>query len=610
MFRKLISKVVGFCIPELKPILNRKVSLSSCENIEENIKKSVFSKIYEPYRIINSSVDRGTYVSINSKVSGTSIGKFCSIGPNFVCGWGVHPIDGISTSPFFYSTLKQNGYSIANKNLIEERLPITIGNDVFIGANVTVLDGVLIGDGAIIGAGSASGGSLDVSNLLKPALGRGSLRCIGSTTFQEYRGIFDQNQALSRRFQKIDIVEPSYDECLEILDGIKGIYEEYHNVTYSIDAIKSSVDLSSKYINDRFLPDKAIDVIDETGAMLNITRKNKKNITVNQRDIEKTISKITKIPEQSITVADKKDLKNLEENLKRVIFGQDLAVETLSSAIKLSRVGLRDDNKTIGSFLFTGPTGVGKTEISKQLSEIMGIDLVRFDMSEYMERHTVSRLIGAPPGYVGFDQGGLLTEAIVKSPHCVLLLDEIEKAHPDIFNILLQVMDAGVLTDNNGRKADFRNVILIMTTNIGAELLAKRNIGFSESSNETDAMNSLNKLFTPEFRNRLDETIQFNYLEKSIILSIVDKFLTKLQAQLDKRNVEIVVSKAVISWIADNGYDKEMGARPMERFISKNIKKPLVDKLLFGNLKAGGQIKLDIESNNLKFTEIKEKVKV
>ena len=462
----------------------------------------------------------------------------------------------------------------------------------------------------IIGAGSASGGSLDVSNLLKPALSKGSLRCIGSTTFQEYRGIFDQNQALSRRFQKIDILEPSYDECIEILDGIKAIYEEYHNVTYSTDAIRSSVDLSSKYINDRFLPDKAIDVIDETGAMLNITRKNKKNITVNQRDIEKTVSKITKIPEQNITVADKKDLKNLEENLKRVIFGQDLAVETLSSAIKLSRVGLRDDNKTIGSFLFTGPTGVGKTEISKQLSEIMGIDLVRFDMSEYMERHTVSRLIGAPPGYVGFDQGGLLTEAIVKSPHCVLLLDEIEKAHPDIFNILLQVMDAGVLTDNNGRKADFRNVILIMTTNIGAELLAKRNIGFSESSNETDAMNSLNKLFTPEFRNRLDETIQFNYLEKSIILSIVDKFLTKLQAQLDKRNVEIVVSKAVISWIADNGYDKEMGARPMERFISKNIKKPLVDKLLFGNLKAGGQIKLDIESNNLKFTEIKEKVKV
>ena len=462
----------------------------------------------------------------------------------------------------------------------------------------------------IIGAGSASGGSLDVSNLLKPALAKGQIRCIGSTTFQEYRGIFDQNQALSRRFQKIDVLEPNYDECVEILDGLKGIYEEYHNVYYSNESIKTSIELSSKYINDRFLPDKAIDVIDETGAMLNIARKNDKQITVNQSDIEKTISKITKIPEQSITVADKKNLKNIEDDLKRVIFGQDAAVETLSSAIKLSRVGLRDDNKTIGSFLFTGPTGVGKTEISTQLADIMGVDLLRFDMSEYMERHTVSRLIGAPPGYVGFDQGGLLTEAVVKSPHCVLLLDEIEKAHPDIFNILLQVMDAGVLTDNNGRKADFRNVILIMTTNIGAELLGKRNIGFNKSSNESDAMGSLNKLFSPEYRNRLDETIQFNYLDKTIILSIVDKFLTKLQAQLDKRNVEIVVSKDVISWIADNGYDKDMGARPMERFISKNIKKPLVDKLLFGNLKAGGQIKLDIKAGNLKFSEIKKKVKV
>ncbi len=461
----------------------------------------------------------------------------------------------------------------------------------------------------IIGAGSASGGSLDVSNLLKPALGKGEIRCIGSTTFQEYRGIFNQNQALSRRFQKIDVVEPNFDECEEILNGIKDVYEEYHDVKYTDEAIKSSIELSSKYINDRFLPDKAIDVIDETGALLNINRKNDKTIKVSKNDIEMTISKITKIPEQTITTSDKKDLKNLQENLKRVIFGQDKAVETLSNAIKLSRVGLRDENKTIGSFLFTGPTGVGKTEISKQLSEILGIDLVRFDMSEYMERHTVSRLIGAPPGYVGFDQGGLLTEAIVKSPHCVLLLDEIEKAHPDIFNILLQVMDAGQLTDNNGRKSDFRNVILIMTTNIGAELLSKRNIGFAESSNESDAMNSLKRLFSPEFRNRLDETIQFNYLDKSVILSIVDKFLTKLQAQLDKRNVEIQVSKKVIEWIADNGYDKEMGARPMERFISQNIKKPLVDKLLFGNLKSGGLIKLDIEKGKLKFTDAKTKVK-
>ena len=462
----------------------------------------------------------------------------------------------------------------------------------------------------IIGAGSASGGSLDVSNLLKPALGKGEIRCIGSTTFQEYRGIFNQNQALSRRFQKIDVIEPNDDECEEILNGIKDIYEEYHDVEYTNESIKSAIELSSKYINDRFLPDKAIDLIDETGALLNINRKNSKTIKVSKNDIEITVSKITKIPEQSISSNDKKNLRNIKENLKRVIFGQDKAVETLSNAIKLSRVGLRDDNKTIGSFLFTGPTGVGKTEISKQLSEILGIDLVRFDMSEYMERHTVSRLIGAPPGYVGFDQGGLLTEAIVKSPHCVLLLDEIEKAHPDIFNILLQVMDAGQLTDNNGRKSDFRNVILIMTTNIGAELLSKRNIGFSEASNESDAMQSLNRLFSPEFRNRLDETIQFNYLDKTVILSIVDKFLTKLQAQLDKRNVEIVVSKKVIDWIAANGYDKEMGARPMERFISQNIKKPLVDKLLFGNLKAGGVIKLDIEKGELKFVDTKTKVKV
>ena len=462
----------------------------------------------------------------------------------------------------------------------------------------------------IIGAGSASGGSLDVSNLLKPALGKGEIRCIGSTTFQEFRGIFNQNQALSRRFQKIDIVEPSFDECEEILMGIKDIYEDYHSVKYTDESIKSAVELSSKYINDRFLPDKAIDVVDETGALLNINRKNDKEINVRKSDIEATIAKITKIPEQSITSNDKKSLKNIETNLKRVIFGQDKAVETLSNAIKLSRVGLRDENKTIGSFLFTGPTGVGKTEISKQLSEILGIELIRFDMSEYMERHTVSRLIGAPPGYVGFDQGGLLTEAIVKSPHCVLLLDEIEKAHPDIFNILLQVMDAGVLTDNNGRKSDFRNVILIMTTNIGAELLSKRNIGFSKTTNESDAMNSLNKLFSPEFRNRLDETIQFNYLDKNVILSIVDKFLTKLQAQLDKKNVEINVSSKVINWIADNGYDKEMGARPMERFISQNIKKPLVDKLLFGSLKSGGLIKLDIEKGKLKFIDSKTKVKV
>ena len=461
----------------------------------------------------------------------------------------------------------------------------------------------------IIGAGSASGGSLDVSNLLKPALGKGKLRCIGSTTFQEYRGVFNQNQALSRRFQKIDILEPSVDECIQILDGLKGNYESHHNVKYSNESINSAVTLSKRFLNDRFLPDKAIDLIDETGALLNISRSNSKKITVKQVDIEKTISKISKIPEQTISSQESINLQKLESDLKTVIFGQDIAIKSLVNAIKLSRAGLRDDNKTIGSFLFAGPTGVGKTEITSQLANMMGIELVRFDMSEYMERHTVSRLIGAPPGYVGFDQGGLLTEAVVQNPHCVLLLDEIEKAHPDIFNLLLQIMDSGVLTDNNGRKADFRNVIVVMTTNAGADLLEKKNIGFSDQSNESDALMSLKKLFSPEFRNRLDETIQFNYLPMKVILSIVDKFLTKLQAQLDARNVELIYSKKVLNWIAENGYNKEMGARPMERFITNKIKKPLVDKVLFGNLSKGGQIKVDLIANEIKFTAKKKTVK-
>ena len=461
----------------------------------------------------------------------------------------------------------------------------------------------------IIGAGSASGGSLDVSNLLKPALGKGKLRCIGSTTFQEYRGVFNQNQALSRRFQKIDVLEPSVDECIQILDGSKGNYEAHHNVKYSNESINSAVTLSKRFLNDRFLPDKAIDLIDETGALLNISRSNSKKITVKQTDIEKTISKISKIPEQTISSQESINLQKLESDLKTVIFGQDTAIKSLVNAIKLSRAGLRDDNKTIGSFLFAGPTGVGKTEITTQLAHIMGIELVRFDMSEYMERHTVSRLIGAPPGYVGFDQGGLLTEAVVQNPHCVLLLDEIEKAHPDIFNLLLQIMDSGVLTDNNGRKADFRNVIVVMTTNAGADLLEKKSIGFSDQSNESDALLSLKKLFSPEFRNRLDEIIQFNYLPLKVILSIVDKFLTKLQAQLDARNVELIYSKKVLNWIAENGYNKEMGARPMERFITNKIKKPLVDKVLFGELSKGGQIKVDLVSNEVKFSAKKKTAK-
>ena len=462
----------------------------------------------------------------------------------------------------------------------------------------------------IIGAGSASGGTLDVSNLLKPALGKGTLRCIGSTTFNEFRGIFNQNQALSRRFQKIDIIEPSIDESVKILNGIKQLYEDHHNVKFSDNSIETAVKLSDKFLNDRFLPDKAIDLIDETGALLNINRKNKNKITVKDLDIEKTISKITKIPEKTLSKNESVNLKNLERDLKRVIFGQDKAIDALCNAIKLSRAGLRDDNKTISSFIFAGPTGVGKTEISKQLASILGIELIRFDMSEYMERHTVSRLIGAPPGYVGFDQGGLLTEAVVKNPYSVLLLDEIEKAHPDIFNILLQVMDNGVLTDNNGRKADFRNVIIIMTTNAGAELLEKKSIGFNSQSNETDAIKTLKKLFSPEFRNRLDEIIQFNYLPKKVILSIVDKFLVKLQAQLDERGIELIYSNKVINWIAEEGYDKVMGARPMERFITENIKKPLVDSILFKNDKKGNQIKVDFKDGKAVFTNPKKSAKV
>ncbi len=462
----------------------------------------------------------------------------------------------------------------------------------------------------IIGAGSASGGTLDVSNLLKPALGKGTLRCIGSTTFNEFRGIFNQNQALSRRFQKIDVVEPSIDESVEILNGIKQLYEDHHNVKFSDNSIETAVKLSDKFLNDRFLPDKAIDLIDETGALLNINRKNKNKITLKDLDIEKTISKITKIPEKTLSKNESVNLKNLERDLKRVIFGQDKAIDALCNAIKLSRAGLRDDNKTISSFIFAGPTGVGKTEISKQLASILGIELIRFDMSEYMERHTVSRLIGAPPGYVGFDQGGLLTEAVVKNPYSVLLLDEIEKAHPDIFNILLQVMDNGVLTDNNGRKADFRNVIIIMTTNAGADLLEKKSIGFNSQSNETDAIKTLKKLFSPEFRNRLDEIIQFNYLPKKVILSIVDKFLVKLQAQLDQRGIELIYSNKVINWIAEEGYDKVMGARPMERFITENIKKPLVDSILFSNDKKGRQIKVDFKDGKAVFTSPKKSAKV
>ena len=460
----------------------------------------------------------------------------------------------------------------------------------------------------IIGAGATSGGVMDASNLLKPALAKRGLQFVGSTTYKEFRGIFEKDRALSRRFQKVEVTEPTIDETYSILKGLKGKFEEHHEIKYTDSSLKAAATLASKYINDRFLPDKAIDVVDEAGARQKLISANKRKKTINELDIEKIVASIARIPEKTVSSSDKKSLEKLEENLKRVIFGQDEAVETLSSAIKLSRAGLRVDEKPVGSFLFSGPTGVGKTEVSKQLASIMGIEFVRFDMSEYMERHTVSRLIGAPPGYVGFDQGGLLTEAVVQNPHCVLLLDEIEKAHPDIFNLLLQIMDSGVLTDNNGRKADFRNVIVVMTTNAGADLLEKKSIGFSDQSNESDALLSLKKLFSPEFRNRLDEIIQFNYLPMKVILSIVDKFLTKLQAQLDARNVELIYSKKVLNWIAENGYNKEMGARPMERFITNQIKKPLVDKVLFGDLSKGGQIKVDLVANKIKFSAKKKTV--
>jgi len=460
----------------------------------------------------------------------------------------------------------------------------------------------------LIGAGAAEG-AVDAANILKPALARGELQCLGATTVEEYRKHIERDSALERRFQPVQIDEPSVDDTVDILRCLRARYERHHGLKIGDDALEAAARMGAQYIADRFLPDKAIDLMDETGALLNVNRKDNKKITVNQIDIEKTISKITKIPEKSISKDESKSLKNIERDLKRVIFGQDKAIVSLGNAIKLSRAGLRDDNKTIGSFLFAGPTGVGKTELARQLASILGIELIRFDMSEYMERHTVSRLIGAPPGYVGFDQGGLLTEAIVKNPHAVLLLDEIEKANPDIFNLLLQVMDSGVLTDNNGRKADFRNVILIMTTNAGADLLEKSSIGFNSQSNESDALKSLNKLFAPEFRNRLDEIIQFNYLPKKVVLSIVDKFLTKLQAQLDEREIELIYSKKVVNWIADKGYNKHMGARPMERFITDHIKKPLVNDVLFGALNKGGQIKVDLVDGQVEFTELtKEKV--
>lgn len=448
----------------------------------------------------------------------------------------------------------------------------------------------------IIGAGAASGGVMDASNLIKPMLASGELKCIGSTTYQEYRGIFEKDRALSRRFQKIDVVEPTVEQTYEILKGLKTRYEEFHEVKYSQNALKTAAELAGRYINDRFLPDKAIDVIDEAGANHRVkgtTAKGKKSITV--KDIEAIVAKIARIPEKSVSSTDMDKLKTLARDLRMLVFGQDSAIDTLAAAIKMSRSGLGPQDKPIGSFMFAGPTGVGKTEVTKQLAKVMGIELIRFDMSEYMERHTVSRLIGAPPGYVGFDQGGLLTDAVVQNPHCVVLLDEIEKAHPDVFNLLLQVMDHGTLTDNNGRKADFRNIILIMTTNAGAESLSKTSMGFTVQDNSTDGSEAVNKMFSPEFRNRLDSIIQFKPLDKTIILNVVDKFIIELEAQLEEKSVSIDFNYEAKTWLAEHGFDAAMGARPMARIISENIKKPLADEILFGKLSKGGKVRVILD---------------
>ncbi|MCF7481856.1 ATP-dependent Clp protease ATP-binding subunit ClpA [Vibrio sp. J1-1] len=459
----------------------------------------------------------------------------------------------------------------------------------------------------IIGAGAASGGQVDAANLIKPLLSSGKLRCIGSTTYQEYSNIFEKERALSRRFQKIDIVEPSLDDTTKILMGLKPKYEAHHEVRYTNKALRAAVELSAKYINERHLPDKAIDVIDEAGACSRLAPASRRKKTVGVADIEAMVAKMARIPEKSVSSSDKDILKNLDRKMKMLVFGQDNAIDALSEAIKLTRAGLGVDNKPVGSFLFAGPTGVGKTEVTVQLSKLLGIELLRFDMSEYGERHSVSRLIGAPPGYVGYDQGGLLTDAVIKHPHSVVLLDEIEKAHPDIFNLLLQVMDNGTLTDNNGRKADFRNVILVMTTNAGVAETERKSIGLIQQDNSHDAMAEIKKVFTPEFRNRLDNIIWFNSLDESVIHQVVDKFIVELQVQLDARGVSMEVSQDARHWLANKGYDKAMGARPMGRVIQEQLKKPLANELLFGSLVNGGTVKVSLVNDALVFEYLSEK---
>jgi ATP-dependent Clp protease ATP-binding subunit ClpA len=451
----------------------------------------------------------------------------------------------------------------------------------------------------MIGAGSVSGGSLDASNLLKPALADGQLRCMGSTTIEEYRQVFEKDHALTRRFQKIDIEEPSVTDCVKILHGLKKYYQDHHKVKYSAAALTSAVELSHRYINDRRLPDKAIDVIDEVGALQQIQPKSKRKINIGVSDIENIIAKLARIPSRQVTSDDKSLLKNLADNLKLGVFGQNGAVESLSTAIKLSRSGLAQDDKTMGAFLFAGPTGVGKTEICKQLARIMGVKLLRFDMSEYMERHSISKLIGSPPGYVGYDEGGLLTEAVNSNPYAVLLLDEIEKAHPDLFNILLQVMDNGKMTDANGREIDFRNIILVMTSNVGAQNVQRASIGFNEQNHSLDYKAELKKTFTPEFRNRLSEVIYFNSLNKDTIVYVVNKFLFELEATLEDKKVSLIIADSARKWLATHGYDAQMGARPISRLIEKEIRKPLADELLFGKLVNGGTVKVGIKQDKI-----------
>ncbi len=447
----------------------------------------------------------------------------------------------------------------------------------------------------IIGAGAASGGQVDAANLIKPLLSSGKIRVMGSTTYQEFSNIFEKDRALARRFQKIDVTEPSVDETVQIINGLKTKYEAHHDVRYTAKAVRAAVELAVKYINDRHLPDKAIDVIDEAGARARLMPASKRKKTVNVADIESVVARIARIPEKSVSQSDRDTLRTLGNRLKMLVFGQDKAIEALTEAIKMARAGLGHDHKPVGSFLFAGPTGVGKTEVTVQLSKALGIELLRFDMSEYMERHTVSRLIGAPPGYVGFDQGGLLTDAVIKHPHAVLLLDEIEKAHPDVFNILLQVMDNGTLTDNNGRKADFRNVVLVMTTNAGVRETERKSIGLIHQDNSTDAMEEIKKIFTPEFRNRLDNIIWFDHLSTEVIHQVVDKFIVELQVQLDQKGVSLEVSQEARNWLAEKGYDRAMGARPMARVIQDNLKKPLANELLFGSLVDGGQVTVGLD---------------